>query len=169
MWSSSRRTVLLLPLLLAAGCGFSPLYGRGGGTADTRTDLAGVEVRAETDRLHHMVRNELIERLNPRGETATRSYELVFTVREAKAAVLVTRQETVNRYNLSLSGGWILIDSRANKELARGNAMSTASYNVLRSEFGNVASENDARQRAARDLADTIRLRLAAYFERQAG
>jgi LPS-assembly lipoprotein len=168
MWSSSRRALLLLPLLLAGACGFTPLYSRDEGVGGARAELAGVQVRAETDRVHHMVRNELIERLNPRNESAARSYELLFTVREARAGVLVTRQETVSRFNLSLSGAWTLYDKQDGQELARGNVNSTASYNVLRSEFGNVASENDARLRAARDLADTIRLRLAAYFGRQA-
>lgn len=170
MWSSSRRALLLLPLLLVGACGFSPMYARddaAGGNPGTRAELAGIEVRPEIDRLHHIVRNELIERLNPRGETPARSYELILSVTEARGAVLVTRQETVNRYNLNMSGGWILIDRRDGRELARGSVSSIAAYNVLRSEFGNVASENDARQRAARDMADSIRLRLAAYFGRR--
>ena len=52
--------------------------------------------------------------------------------------------------------------------LATGTVTTLESYNVLRQEFGNLSAEADARLRAARDLADQMRIRLALYFEQRA-
>ncbi len=174
--SWSRRAALLL---LAGGslaaCGFEPMY-RQDRAARTTLQFAGFDIKAdpkktfaaEEERLTQMVRNELLDRLQAGGGASLAPrYTLLIFAREGRGAVLVTRTDAVSRFNLSVSATWNLQDS-VGAVLATGTVTTLESYNVLRQEFGNLSAEADARQRAARDIADQMRIRLALYFEQRA-
>jgi LPS-assembly lipoprotein len=160
-----RRLVLFC--CLAAGlsaCGFRPLYqvpSSGGAAAD----LSSVEVAPAQNRLTQQVRNNLLERLTPRGSSSTR-YVLSIGVGEQEAGVLVTRADTVTRYNLTVTTGYILTDKATGEVLLRGQVNSIAAYNVVQNDFSNMTAEQAARANAARELADQIRERLAAYLQK---
>jgi LPS-assembly lipoprotein len=47
-----------------------------------------------------------------------------------------------------------------------GTSSSTTSYDILSNPFATTVSEDDARERALREVADDIRTRLALYFSR---
>ncbi len=50
----------------------------------------------------------------------------------------------------------------------QGNSLSSlVSYNLVRADYANLVSERDARARAARDLAEQLRIRLGNYFTQQ--
>jgi hypothetical protein len=44
---------------------------------------------------------------------------------------------------------------------------SQASYNLTLADYSNLVSEKNARERALKDLAEQVRLRLGNYFDRQ--
>lgn len=170
--SSSRRIApafaLTLLALLPAACGFQPLYGRASGT-DSVPQMAAIEISPAPDRATQIVRNHLLDRLIPRGTAAEPLYVLSLRVQEAQNAVLITREETVTRYNLNLTASYALHDKRSGEVVHSGSATSLAAYNVLRADFANLIAEDDARARAAREVSEQIRTRLAIYFGRRAG
>lgn len=157
---------LLALSLLLAGCGFRPLYRQDNVNGGTVPLMAAISIPAPGDRLEQLVRNELVERLNPTGQAANQRYLLTIKMTESRGAVLVTRTESVSRFNLNESLEYRLVDSATGRLLTTGTLFSTASYNVLRAEYANLAAEEDARVRAIRDLADLMRARLALFFER---
>ena len=164
----SRRAagaVLVGSLLLLASCGFRPLY-RQDASGATVPQMAAISIPAPPDRLHQLLRNELLDRLNPTGQAVASRYVLTLKVTEARGAVLVTRTESVSRFNLTEALDYTLTDASTRTILIPGTLNSTASYNVLRAEYANLAAEEDARVRAARDLADLLRARIALFFER---
>lgn len=153
--------------LAPAACGFQPLYRQGSG-ADSVPQMAAVEIAPAPDRATQIVRNHLLDRLSPRGQSAEPLYVLSLRVQEAQSAVLITREETVTRYNLNLSASFALHDKRSGAVVHSGSATSLAAYNVLRADFANLVAEDDARARAAREVSEQIRTRLAIYFSRRA-
>jgi LPS-assembly lipoprotein len=173
-WSRRGALLALAAAMMGgvAGCGFQPLYRQGNG-ARAAPGLAAVHIRPDPNRnfqpaeqrLLQMVSNELIDRMQSKPESAA-LYDLVMDIVESRGAVLVTRTEAVSRFNLSLSSSWRLIDRRSGAILLSNSNVALASYNVLRQEYSNLAAENDARERATRDLAEQIRARLGLYFER---
>lgn len=161
-----RRLALLC--CLAAGlsaCGFRPLYQVAPG-AGTPADLSSIEIMPAQNRLTQQVRNNLLERLTPRGASATR-YVLSLGVGEQETGVLVTRSDTVTRYNLVVTTGYVLTDKTTGEQLLKGQVNSIAAYNVVQNDFSNLTAEQAARANAARELADQIRERLAAYLQKQ--
>ena len=163
--SWSRRSLLLLVALGPAACGFQPMYRQPDENSGVVQQLALVSIPSKTERPYQLVRNELVQRMQPDGPAATQPYRLDFIVNESRGAVLVMRSEDVSRINLSLTVTYKLFDN-SGAVVQSGSLTSLASYNVLRAEYFNVAAENGARERAARDAADQLTARLALLFER---
>ncbi len=79
----------------------------------------------------------------------------------------MTRSEEVTRNNLQLSASAVLRDYRSGQPVFSVSASSQASYNVTQADYANLVSEKNARERALRDVAEQIRLRLGNYFDRK--
>src|SRR5262245_11250622 len=121
-WSEMRelgRACLILALLLAAGCGFRPLYGEDyAGPAS----LSGVRIAMIQDRPDRMggnalsaraaqhLRNDLMNRITPRGQPAPAQYELHVILTETKSATIGLRSdETATRSFLRLVAAfWVV-------------------------------------------------------------
>ena len=152
--------------LATPGCGFRPLYGSSpGGVGQGVTDgLASVAVIQGASRVHQVMYGDLLDRLTPYGAPAQPRYELNVRLAESREGVALERDATVTRFNLTLEAEYVLRDAQTRQALTAGNVRAIAAYNVLRSEFTNVAAARDAQERAAQVLADEIKTRLAVYF-----
>jgi len=170
-WSDpppSRRRFLAALMLgsvsaLAAGCGFQPIYAptAAGGA---RSDLPQIEVAPPGSRLAQLVWVPLMDRLNPTGREVQKLFRLDMAVTEGESGVLITRGDQITRVNLTLSAAFNLVDLGTNQSLFTGTARSVASYNVLTSDYANLTAYDDARRRAAAELAEQIALRLGVLF-----
>ena len=110
-----------------------------------------------------MLRNELLDRMNPRALNVPTQYGLAVDVSESKQSLAVRRDDTATLANLILSANYILtaVDG---EELLTGTVKSYNSYDISSSDFATLAAETDARARAARDLADGITIRIGVFL-----
>ncbi|MGD9537822.1 MAG: LPS assembly lipoprotein LptE [Alphaproteobacteria bacterium] len=156
-------SALALALLALAACGFEPVYGRG--STVRHAELAAIDV-APIDSLAGLaLRNQLIPTLGSnRGESR---YQLNIALEEQQGEFAIQSNAEVTRYKLALSASFTLTDLATGETVYSGATRSVGSYNVVQSEFATVASENDARKRAAQDLADNIRELLIVHFSRE--
>ena len=146
------------------GCGFRPLYGRSGG-GDLSEALARVEIGPIPDRVGQLVRNALLDGLRPRGASSYPAFRLDVDVQESISSLAVRKSANATRADLNLSGTFILRDFSTGTELLSGTSQAISSYNILNSEFTTLMSEKGARDRAARQLADDIRLKIATFLK----
>lgn len=158
--------ILVLIAALAGGCGFQPLYGTPSREAGQVTQLSQIEILPAQNRVTQVVRNELLDRLSPRGAPAKPTYTLSLGVTESETAVLITRADVVTRFNLLVTGNYVLSEKDSGKVLMRGSVSAFSAYNVVQSDFANVTAQDTARRNAGRDVADQLRERLAGYFKR---
>ncbi len=166
---SSRRLGPIAAVLLLAtvtACGFRPLYGpTADGRPETLEKLSAVSVGRIQDRTGQLVRNELLNRINPRGQPANPSVHLSVNVNESIQNLAVQRDETATRANLILQASFKLTDTDTSDLLFEGNVQSIASYNISTSaDFATLSAETDARRRGASDLADEITARVAIFL-----
>jgi len=177
MWWSSGRALsrsqgaaLAVLMFVVAGCGFHPLYSQddsGGGTTPQLAKVSvGEPVAPLARRTAQLVRNNLQDRLTPGGLPDHPLYLLQLTLDESEQALALTRAEEATRIDLILNASYKLIDLRSNKVLHSRNLRTISSFSRLRADFGNVSAENDARARAARELAEEIRIELASWLGR---
>ena len=167
MWSSAEaRLIAGLALGLVCGaCGFRPLYGESGGTAAVQTNLQDVLVDTIPDRLGQRLRQDIVERINPKGEPALGRFHLHVKLAEAQDGEGIRSDLTFARVNYRLFAEWQLRDETSGTVIATGTSRAFTSYNVGANPFATVTAETDGRNRAASEVADDIRMRLAIYFE----
>jgi LPS-assembly lipoprotein len=165
----SRAAAALLLLLALGACGFRPLYGdadRGG--AGTAPQLQQILVNPIPDRLGQVLRNDLVDRLSPSGAPDRPRYRLSVAIATTKEGLAITKDESITRFNLRISATYVLYDAQSNTEVTRGISRTIAAYNVVQSQFATLVAEKDAESRAARELSEDIRTRLAVFFTREA-
>lgn len=161
------RLLAAAPLAGLVGCGFQPLYGsKGAGDPGAAAELAAVRIDPLTERVGQQLHNFLRDRLNPYGQPVSPSYRLKVALVETRTELGVQRDETASRANLRLDADFALLDAAGEQQLFQGRSSSTTSYDVLRNPFATTVSEEDARERALREVADDIHTRLALYFRR---
>jgi len=167
-WSRLLRTLAVSLLLagVAAGCGFRPLYKQTSNT-DTVKEFSQISIAQPEDRPSQQLRNYLLDTLTPYGQPDRPLYRLEYRLTEALGSVFVTRSEEITRNNLQLTVAVYLRDYQTGGNLFSLSATSQASYNVTQADYANLVSEKNARERALRDVAEQVRLRLGNYFDRR--
>jgi len=163
--SGLARALPFVVLLALAGCGFQPLYGESSGGGATLQQARAVAIAPIPDRVGQMVRNHLIDALTPRGQPRTPVYELTVALEQTKEGVAFQSDEQATRFNVTLDATFVLREHGTGNVLTRGGTRSVAAYNIVQSEFANITAEADAIRRAARQVADSIALRLGVYFK----
>lgn len=152
-----------------AGCGFAPLHGERGRAGTTATDLAYVSVAPIPERSGQLVRNALLELLRKSGPQGRPVFRLDVQLAEAREGLAFSRDDSVTRYNLRMNASYQLVDERSGDSVLKGRTRAIAAYNVVRSDYANLIAERDARERAARVVAEDIRTRLAVFFAENRG
>ncbi len=172
--SWSRRAVCRFGLGIVAtvalgglgGCGFRPLHGQQDSQTSVSDSLSSVRIDPLRDRVGQQMHNFLRDRLNPQGQPVSPSYRLRVQLTESVSELGVRRDETATRANLRINADFSLFEFGGGKELFAGRSTSTTSYDILENPFATTVSEEDARERALREVADDIETRLAIYFNR---
>lgn len=152
---------------LLAGCGYEPVYGARQGV-ETTAEMASIKVDPIEERLGQLLRNHLLDLLNPRGEPSQVKYRLVTQVTEAKQELAIRKSELATRSNMNLTATYRLFDIDRNAYVMSRSSTVAASYNLLTNEFATLAAEADARERGTRDLSEDITRQIALYFRAQA-
>jgi LPS-assembly lipoprotein len=158
--------------LAAGGCGFQPLYKKDAVDPGVTGEFTRIKVmnvvaeEAKYDRLGQQMHNLLRQRLNPDGAPASPQYLLEnnLTVSLARTGIQITEEAT--RARLIVRVSFRLLDAATRQVLYSGSEQSVNSYNVVDSQYATLSAEKDAGQRAVREMSDSIRIRLALYFQR---
>lgn len=160
----------MVATLALAGCGFKPLYGEGGVAGKgggVQASLARVSIDPIRTRTGQIMRNFLIDRMNPTGQPGgAAEYGLKITLGIRKQELGIRRDDTATRANLIMTARYILTERSSGSVIFRAISRSVTSYNILDNEFATVIAERNARSRGAEQLADDITTRIALYFNR---
>jgi len=162
----TRRTALLLlagALPALAGCGFSPLYGRGEDGAVT-AELAKIRVLPIANRSGQILRNHLLDGLTPMGEPQKPEYTLQVALAEPNVQDLgISRSESVVRYGFSAVASFRLINS-AGASVLQGASSGSSTFLVTNSEFATVSARSSARDRVMEEIAGDIKTQIGAFL-----
>lgn len=159
---------MVLTLSISA-CGFRPLYA----PPTENTGIQGVYAFDELkrvvisnipDREGQYLRNALVRLLHPNGRHGEAQYIFKITLSEGTASLAVQRSAEATRANLTVTGNFSLVPVIAGDQVHSDVVASTSGYNIFQSEFQTLMAEKGARERALDDLAQQIRIRLAAHL-----
>jgi LPS-assembly lipoprotein len=163
------RTWLSLGLLTwLTGCGFQPLYGVHSASPGAPAEAKFAAVRVDTipDRAGQQLRNELLDRLNPRGVPAQPLYHLTVQLAVRKQNLGIQANDTSTIGRVDVQAAFTLLDVGTEKPVHQGSSRSITTFQVVQSNFANIQAENDAQARALREISDDIRVQLALFFSK---
>lgn len=156
---------LILSGAVLSGCGHRPLYGKSemtGGTVSSA--LAGISVEEQRSRAGQLVRNQLLSAIAPAGSGGDARYALSLAVNERIIDSFTQTANKLQRKRLRLAATYRLTEIAGGKEVTSGRSFSDVSYDEIREPLADIQAESNARERAAHDLGEDLRLRLAAVF-----
>ena len=155
MSSFDRRTLLILPLALAA-CGFQPVYAPGGAASA----LDGkVQVSAPNSAESYLLVQNLEQRLG-RSAGSGSQYKLKVDVSTTTRRLAVSTANETNRYNIIGKVNYSLQRSKDGKILASGEVDNFVGYSAAGSTVDTLADERDAKERLMVILSDQVVTRL---------
>lgn len=169
-WRSASRLLLaaamIAPLLAACGnSGFKPLYGAAGIGANADAKLAQVSINTIPGRVGQQIRNELIfQATGGGGEVQNPSLRLEVAIREGVTSTLVRIDGDSRSQIYNVEAKFQLIRISDKTVVLSGTSYGRASFERLTSIFSNVRAREDAENRAAKVVADDLKMRLSAHL-----
>ncbi len=150
------RVLITSMALLAGACGFQPMYAAPGGQAA----IGPVSVGEIEGKAGHVLRTELTRMLaaENNGDAAM---ALEITLSEQVTPLGIRRDESATRAELRLIANYVLTPPPNQGQVMRGSVFTVVTYDIPTAAFGEIAAQDDARERAAETMAQRFRAELA--------
>ncbi len=160
---SLRGILVVLIVAVLAGCGFRPMHATfaDGAVAD---ELAQVYIAAIPDRVGQRLRNDLLDRMTPKGVPAKNAYRLEVNLTSTRPPTALSTSDLATRRNYSLTARFTLTSSDGKKRLMSGQYRALTSFDIVDSEYATLASHDYAEKLAAAQVADVIFTKVSLYF-----
>jgi LPS-assembly lipoprotein len=157
---------VMVTILSSTSCGFKPLYGNHTSLVSQRM-LAQVRLAPLRDRVGQLLHIQLSKRMHAQGKPRNPVWELVINLSTQTAELGIRKDETATRANLTLDARFKLKRISNGKVSFKGRSVITVSYNILESRFSTISSRRNATIRAARNLGDNIKTRIALFLSQR--
>jgi LPS-assembly lipoprotein len=154
---------ILLSLTLLPGCGYQPLYGANTPAAQ---QLPVVQINNIPDRAGQQLRNRLIDRFYQDGRPATPEYTLDISLVPNVYKLGIALDDSATRAELSLQANYTLRNMQGAAVLS-GATTSVTNFNILRSQYATLISEQDAYDRGIAQVSEDITRRISLFFNRE--
>ncbi|HXR88191.1 MAG TPA: LPS assembly lipoprotein LptE [Stellaceae bacterium] len=163
----SRRALFLAPLVaMLAGCGFRPLYAPRG-PRDWDPDLAAINVQRINDRPGQILAEALRENLNPSGVSVPRRWDLQTGLRVIRTDLGIQRNATATTSQISVAASFAIIDAQNGKTVYTSSSTAVGDFDQVRDAYATQVAADAARDRALREVADDMTLRLSLFVRDQ--
>ena len=175
MLYSKRNIALMALIVFISGCGFEPLYVEKKSSTsewyydndfDTgiKEEMASVKVELIQDRIGQLIRNDLLDKLTPKGTPQHPKYYLSITdISKQEIDQALRNDITATRKKVIYKVSYILKNSEREKILD-GNSVAYLGYDILRDPYSTTFAQKKNEKNAAKIIANDISLRLGAYF-----
>ncbi len=166
--------LVLISAIILSGCGFKPMYGQfSDGQGDLRQVMANIRVTDITEqgrpsRIGQVIRNNLLDRLTPFGETKSAEYVLKVAFLIEEHGYGIREDESVTLQNLKLVTSYQLEDLETSKVVLDFAARSLVTYDLAQSDYSNMIARNAALKRLSEEVANQMATRIGAFFSNAA-
>lgn len=161
------RVFILSWLLFITGCGFTPLYTSGAGSASPQVSAAlqTISVAQIPDRSGQRLRWLLLESLSQANDVKNPAYVLAVSLEERRSYLGIRPDATSSYGKVAITARYTLTRAGESKPIFTDKTRSLIGYDVVDSEYASLKAEEDAREKTLRQLAQRITYRLARYLE----
>jgi LPS-assembly lipoprotein len=163
----NRRALFVAPLaLVLAGCGFHPLYAPRG-PRDWDADLAAINVVRINDRPGQILALALRENLNPGGITVPKRWDLQTSLRVTRSDLGIQRNATATTSEINVYTSFVVTETSSRKVVYTSTSNAVGDFDQVEDAYATQVAADGARDRALREVADEMTLRLAIFVRDQ--
>jgi LPS-assembly lipoprotein len=164
-WTRTLGAAALLTMTVS-GCGFHPLYGDTASGRNLNEVMKSVEIPPFGGRVAQRIRNELLYmKTGGAGDGGVKSeYRLDIAMRQQLRNAMVDSHGASFSQIVELDTEFRLVRLADNKVVMNGKATGRAAFDRNVSVYSNMQAQQDAENRAAQTVSETIRVRVAAFL-----
>lgn len=158
--------------VMLAGCGFKPMYGKfSNSEGDLRDVMANIRVASITEdgrpsRIGQVIRNNLLDRLTPFGETKSAEYLLKVNFLIEEHGYGIREDESVTLQNLKLVAAYQLEDVEDGKVVLDSAARALVTYDLAQADYSNMIARQAAMKRLSEEVSNQMATRIGAFFSK---
>ena len=130
-------------------CGYEPIYSK---NANTNKELLSISVQNIKNRPGQILRNTLLNQLNPERERVITKYRLIVEISES-------------RKDLNVTANYLLKDIKNGEILLKQEAKSISSFDVVESVYATLIAEKDVREKNLKVISNDIYTNLVIFFK----
>ena len=153
----------LMFFFITISCGYQPIYSK---NINTNNELFSISVSNIKDRPGQILRNFLINQLNPENKRAITKYRLTVEITENKLELGYRRDMSATRTDLENIAKYNLVGIKEGKVLIEEEVKSISSFDIVDSVYATNVAEKDARKKNLQVISDDIFTNLVVYFKK---
>ena len=143
-------------------CGYEPIYSK---NANTNKELLSISVQNIKNRPGQILRNTLLNQLNPKRERVITKYRLIVEISESKSSLAYRKDMSATRTDLNVTAKYLLKDIKNGKILLKQEAKSISSFDVVESVYATLIAEKDVREKNLKVISNDIYTNLVIFFK----
>lgn len=169
-----KNIALAALLVFISGCGFEPLYVEKKSDSEwyynnefdtgIKDEMANIKVELIQDRIGQLIRNDLLDKLTPKGMPKSPKYHLRVTKIDKSEIDQALRNDITATRKKVIYKAFYELTNQQNKKILKGNSVAYLGYDILRDPYSTTFAQKKNEKNAAKIIANDISLRLGAYF-----
>ena len=151
----------LIVFFIFTSCGYEPIYSK---NANTNKELLSISVQNIKNRPGQILRNTLLNQLNPERERVITKYRLIVEISESKSDLAYRKDMSSTRTDLEITANYLLKDIKNGEILLKQDVKSISSFDVLESVYATLIAEKDVREKNLKVISNDIYANLVFFF-----
>ena len=152
----------LIVFFIFTSCGYEPIYSK---NANTNKELLSISVQNIKNRPGQILRNTLLNQLNPERERVITKYRLIVEISESKSSLAYRKDMSATRTDLKVTANYLLKDIKNGEILLKQEAKSISSFDVVESVYATLIAEKDVREKNLKVISNDIYTNLVIFFK----
>ena len=157
-----RLFLSIIIFFIFTSCGYEPIYSK---NANTNKELLSISVQNIKNRPGQILRNTLLNQLNPERERVITKYRLIVEIFESKSSLAYRRDMSATRTDLKVTANYLLKDIKNGEILLKQEAKSISSFDVVESVYATLIAEKDVREKNLKVISNDIYTNLVIFFK----
>ena len=142
-------------------CGYEPIYSK---NPNTNKELLSISVQNIKNRPGQILRNTLLNQLNPERERVITKYRLIVEISESRKDLAYRKDMSSTRTDLEITANYLLKDIKNGEILLKQDVKSISSFDVLESVYATLIAEKDVREKNLKVISNDIYANLVFFF-----
>ena len=143
-------------------CGYEPIHLK---NANTNKELLSISVQNIKNRPGQILRNTLLNQLNPKRERVITKYRLIVEISESRTDLAYRKDMSSTRTDLKITANYLLKDIKNGEILLKQEAKSISSFDVVESVYATLIAEKDVREKNLKVISNDIYTNLEIFFK----